>query len=236
MWPRPCQLLPLQHACCVSAHSAVRPVAASQQAVPRERSLLHLPTHVRHACLPACGVQHDDAVTSQTFDLMTSITDGKQANGCPLVATMFVLSQGTGKRQRRGGAKGRCKGAERPALRLQLSTHAARFAVCGLGTSWADAPQRQPRSSFQHLQPHLKMAAAPTPPAPPHPPLPPPRLRPGHRAVLQGVRDRRPHGAPQVGAARGGAATRSCLPDRLGHVSPRRRPPAPLPPVPTPHT
>lgn len=38
---------------------------------------------------------HDDAVTSQTFDLMTSITDGKQANGCPLVATMFVLSQGT---------------------------------------------------------------------------------------------------------------------------------------------
>ncbi|KAL4422676.1 hypothetical protein ABPG75_008873 [Micractinium tetrahymenae] len=38
---------------------------------------------------------HDDAVTSKTFDLMTSITDGKEANGCPLVATMFVLSHGT---------------------------------------------------------------------------------------------------------------------------------------------
>lgn len=46
----------------------------------------------------AHGPQHDDSVTSKTFDLMTSITDGKEANGCPLVATMFVLSQGTGER------------------------------------------------------------------------------------------------------------------------------------------
>lgn len=41
-------------------------------------------------------MQHDDAITSRTYDAMRSVTDGVEASGCPATATMFVTSDGTG--------------------------------------------------------------------------------------------------------------------------------------------
>ncbi|PRW57176.1 Lipoyl mitochondrial [Chlorella sorokiniana] len=43
---------------------------------------------------PPC-VQHDDAIKDGTASAMSSLTSGKSANGCPVVATMFVLVDGT---------------------------------------------------------------------------------------------------------------------------------------------
>jgi len=43
------------------------------------------------------NMQHDDAVTSTTHELMKEVTDGRQSlNGCPAAATMFTTVSGNG--------------------------------------------------------------------------------------------------------------------------------------------
>ncbi|KAL4424580.1 hypothetical protein ABPG77_009164 [Micractinium sp. CCAP 211/92] len=38
---------------------------------------------------------HDDAVNSVSYDAVRSVADGREVNGCPITATMFVKVQGT---------------------------------------------------------------------------------------------------------------------------------------------
>lgn len=43
------------------------------------------------------ALQHDDAIMQDTYDAMTSVTNGQASlDGCPAVATMFTLVTGTG--------------------------------------------------------------------------------------------------------------------------------------------
>lgn len=56
-------------------------------------------------------MQHDDAITSRTYDSMRSVTDGVEASGCPATATMFVTSTGTGACVQLGRGWGRRAGA-----------------------------------------------------------------------------------------------------------------------------
>jgi peptidoglycan/xylan/chitin deacetylase (PgdA/CDA1 family) len=55
----------------------------------------HLADLYHPAALPIPHGQHDDAITSRTYDAMRSVTDDVDANGCPATATMFVTSTGT---------------------------------------------------------------------------------------------------------------------------------------------
>lgn len=42
---------------------------------------------------------HDDAITSKTYDSMMAVMEGVAANGCPMSATFFTTSSGTGGRR-----------------------------------------------------------------------------------------------------------------------------------------
>ena len=59
-------------------------------------SVTNLPPALTIAYHSPMPLQHDDAITSRTYDAMRSVTDGVEASGCPATATMFVTSTGTG--------------------------------------------------------------------------------------------------------------------------------------------
>lgn len=84
-------------------------VSARQRCAARPDALVHaapysrIPAPALTGCLPGglsspfASVQHDDAITPTTYQVMQAILKGKQSrNGCPAVATMFTTFQDTG--------------------------------------------------------------------------------------------------------------------------------------------
>ncbi len=131
-------------------------------------------------------MQHDDAVNSVSYDAVRSVADGREVNGCPITATMFVKVQGTG---------GACCALQRGSLLsgpgLPAGWPAAAWGQLGFASEvFRGAPARLDTLAQWLTAACTKTATGrlvpcrPTPPPqrppPPSPPPPPPPLPPPH--------------------------------------------------------